>query len=93
MLLRKIIKFIGMNSQGLQRPFNDFSLQEQIEMLNTNGAYITYRIYYSYKVSLYSIGKSFVETWFDYKTDKVTTVLDIDLASVQKVYCSHFKIK
>ena len=82
-----------MNSQGLQRPFNDLTIQEQLEMVNTTGTYLTYRIYFSNKVSLYSLGKNFVETWFDYKADKVTKVSAIELESVQKIYCSAYKIR
>lgn len=81
-----------MNSQGLQNPFENLSLEQRIELLKTNGNYLTYRIYYSYKVSLFSFGKKFVEIWQEYYTNKITKVTVIGSYSVQKIYCSSYKI-
>lgn len=76
-----------------KRKFNDLSFEDRAHYINTDGTYVTFRVYYAQKIVLYSIGKIFVEAWYQPDENKIFKIEEIDLCQIENLYCGSYLVE
>ena len=66
--------------------FKNLSIPERAQLLEARGMYLAERSYFSFAVSLYAVGDSFVEVWYNFYEDDVQCIEVLDLMKVPDFY-------
>ena len=72
--------------------FNELPFGKKASLLTSKGRLVGSRFYYQQKVNLFSVGKLFIEVYYEPESKSIVRIEEIEYVILERFYLKNFKI-